>query len=178
MPVTTEEICALVRKTEREARIVRWTALVLVPLFAVAFLHNLATLHNPWIIAGTAWALTAFCYVWELVWRGPNPMQPEEPCVGFLRREFAGKRRGLLRIQRGLLLLIPAIVSCWWGGGPYLRAKSLGVQSPRWLGLYSGPVPLIALGLIIAFCSFSFWMQVRKVDNEIEMLDVLASPPR
>jgi hypothetical protein len=150
--------------------------LILTPLFIAGFVHNLLVLRDPWIRTGAAWALATFLYMfWGLLRKGANRLAPEEPCTRFLRREFEGKRRGLLRIQRGLLLLIPAVLASWWGGGPVLGAKNLGVHSTRVLDLLAGPALPVVMALIIAFCWFSFWMQTRKVDREIERLGSLLS---
>jgi hypothetical protein len=135
------------------------------------FVYDLIDLRNPWVIAGLAWTAATFLYmVWKLLRNGRNRMTPEEPCVVFLRRELEGKRRGLLRIRLGILLLFPGILSAWWGGGPLLRAKSLGVQSPWLRHSLAGPALLIAITPILAFCWFSFWTQTRKVEREIERL--------
>jgi hypothetical protein len=66
--------------------------------------------------------------------------------------------------------LAPGIVVLWWGGGPVLGAKTLGIQSVRWLRILEGPMPLIVIALILAFEWFAFSKEVRRVDREIEKL--------
>jgi hypothetical protein len=58
----------------------------------------------------------------------------------------------------------------WWGGGPVLGLKTWGIQSPRLLRLVKGPLPLIAIALMLSFVWFAFWKEGRKVDREVEKL--------
>ncbi len=78
----------------------------------------------------------------------------------------------MLGVRRGVVLFAPAILALWWGGGPVLAAKNLGVQSARVLQLLAGPTPLIVMAVILAFIWFAFWKQGRKVDREIEKLGI------
>jgi hypothetical protein len=158
MSITAEEACALAHKHERQSVVVYWGAWAVALLLIGGFVRDLVNLRNPWIVAGLVWTLATFLYMaGELLRKGVNRMATEEPCVVFLRRELQGKRRGLVRIQQGILLLVPGILAVWWGGG----------SLPR---LAAGPAPFIMALIMLAFCWFSFWTQTRKVDREIERL--------
>jgi hypothetical protein len=172
MQMTSDEVRAKASKYERESVLVYWVvALGLTPLFLTAFIYNLVRLREPLLIAGTGLALATYCLIaWPLVRNGPNRIAPAEPCLDFLRREFEAKRRGLLWVRGCVLLLIPAVLVSWWGGGPALRAKTLGIQSPWLLSLLRGPAPLIVLALVIAFLWFAFSSQARKIEREINKL--------
>jgi len=170
MQITTGEVRARVRKYERENVLFYWVMLGLTPLFVAVFIYNLIRLRQPWLIAATAWTLVTLCYVvWRLVRKGPNRMVPGEPCVQFLRREFEGKRQGSIWLRRFVLLLIPAVLASWWGGGP-LRGKALGVRPSWWPGLLTEYEPLIVTALVLAFIWFAFWREGRKAEREIQRL--------
>lgn len=171
MQITMEEVCARARMQEtRSARAFR-AILCLAALFAVAFIHNLLRFRQPWLITGTAWALVAICYIaWRLLRNGPARRRPAEPCMDFLRRELEAKRQGALGIRWLVVLLSPAILASWWGGGPALRAKTLGVQSAWVLQLLNGPALLIVMALAMAFVWFAFSRQARKIKREMERL--------
>jgi hypothetical protein len=151
MQITAEEVCVLARKYERQNVVVYWGAWTLALLLTGGFVRDLLNVRNPWIVAGLSWTLATFLYmVGELLLKGARRMAAEEPCAVFLRRELQGKRRGLVRIERGILLLVPGIAATCWGG---LRLRALAVLLP-----------------MLAFCWFSFWTQTRKVDREIDRL--------
>jgi hypothetical protein len=171
MELSTELVRAKALRYEKESVAVYWTVLAITPLFVGAFLYNMFRLNEPWLVAGAGLALTAFVgMVWKVVRTGPTKLVPAEPCAHFLRREFEAKRKGLLCVRTWLLLLIPAVVASWWGDGPELRARALGIHSPSVLNLLKGPAPLIVMGLIVGFLWFAFSHQARKVDLEIENL--------
>lgn len=170
MQMTTEEVCAMARRQEKLSVRAFWAMLGLTALFVAAFVHNLIQFRDPWLITGTAWALAVLCCIsWRLVRNGPARIGPAEPCVHFLRRELERKRQGLLWIRWGVLLFFPAMLASWWGGGPVLRAKTLGIKA-SWLLQVHKPAPLIAMALILAFVSFAFAREARKVEREIEKL--------
>ena len=112
--------------------------------------------------------LALCCYVCWALRRGPLKMAPAEPCLEFLRLGYEVQRRALLGVRRGLVLFAPAILALWWGGGPVLAAKNLGVHSARVLGVLAGPTPLIVMAVVLSFIWFAFWKESRKVDREIE----------
>jgi hypothetical protein len=171
MPIITEEVCVRARRRERFSVTVYWIVMSFTALFAIGFVRNLLLLRDLWLTTGTAWALAALCFIsWRLVRAGPARMYPAEPCVQFLLRELEGKRQGFLWIRWLVVLLFPAVLLLWWGGGPVLRAKALGVQSPSVLQLLKGPVLPVIMGLLLVFIWFAFSRQARKVGQEIEKL--------
>jgi hypothetical protein len=105
----------------------------LVAAWYVYSLYALIHLHKPVLIATTTWLFVTFCYVvWRLLRNGPRRIVSAEPCAQFLEREFEGKLQFALETRRWILLLVPAVLAAWWGGGPTLGAKRLGIESP-WL---------------------------------------------
>jgi hypothetical protein len=103
MQISTEEVSAKARRHERESVRGYWTLLSVTPLFAGAFVYNLMHFRDPWLIAGTAWALAAVCYfLWTLIRNGPTRMVAAEPCAQFLRAKTSG-------IQPPWLLRLPVL---------------------------------------------------------------------
>ncbi len=171
MNITIEEVCARARSDSRTNVRLFWAVAGVAPLLIAAFVYDLARIREPWIVAGIAWALGVFCYfLWIVLRDGPRNMVEAEPCVDFLRRQFEGKRKGTVDIRRGVVLCIPAILAVWWGGGPVLRAKALGVQSGTVLGLLKGPAPLVVLGLLLALVWLAMAHEARRIDRELEKL--------
>jgi hypothetical protein len=176
MQISADEVCAIARRWERKNVPVYWVLLGLTVLFVAADLGGLIRLlinfHSPWLIAGNAWVLALCCYVCWTLRRGPLKMAPAEPCLEFLRLGYEVQRRALLGVRRGVVLFAPAILAVWWGGGPVLAAKNLGVQSARVLRLLAGPTPLIVMAVVLSFIWFAFWKELRKVDREIDNLHI------
>jgi hypothetical protein len=174
MQISTDEVCAIARRYERKNVRFYWVLLGFTALFVAAYLSNLIKLlinsPAPWLMAGTAWMLALCCYVAWTLRRGPLKIAPSEPCVEFLRRGYEVQRRAVRGVRRGVLLMVPAILAVWWGGGPVLAAKNLGVQSARALQLLAGPTPLLVIAVVLTFIWFAFWREGRKVDREIEKL--------
>jgi hypothetical protein len=174
MQISTDEVCAMARRWERKNVPVYWVLLGLTALSVAAYLSGLIKFlmnsPSPWLIAGNAWMLALCCYVGWTLRRGPLKMAPAGPCLEFLRRGYEVQRRTLLGVRRGVVLFAPAILALWWGGGPVLAAKNLGVQSARVLRLLAGSTPLIVMALVLAFIWFAFWKEGQKVDHEIEKL--------
>ena len=113
MQMTTDEVRAKARRYERENVLVFWAMLGLTPLFLALFIYDVVRLHEPVLVqVGGGLAVATFCCIaGRLVWKGPNRIVSGEPCVHFLRREFEGKRQGLLWARRCWLLLIPAMLA-------------------------------------------------------------------
>ena len=178
MQISTEEVCAIARRWERKNVPVYWVLLGLTALFVAADLPGLIRFFinspSPWLIAGNVWMLALCCFVGWTLRRGPLKMAPAGPCLEFLRRGYEVQRWALLGVRRGVVLFAPAILAVWWGGGPVLAAKNLGVQSARALRLLAGPTPLIVLAVMLAFIWFAFWKEGRKVEREIEKLSIEA----
>ncbi len=177
MQMSTEEVCAMARRWERKNVPVYWVLLGLTVLFVAADLRGLRFFVNfpsPWLVAGNVWMLALCCYVGWTLRRGPLKMAPAGPCLAFLRRGYEVQRWALLGVRRGVVLFAPAIVALWWGGGPVLAAKNLGVQSTRVLRLLAGPTPLIVLAVMLSCIWLAFWKEGRKLDREIEKLGIEA----
>jgi hypothetical protein len=174
MRISTEEVCAMARRWERKNVPVYWVLLGLTALSVAAYLRGLIKLlmnsPAPWLIAGNVWMLALFCYVGWTLRRGPLKMAPAGPCLEFLRRGYEVQRWALLGVRRGVVLFAPAILGVWWGGGPVLAAKNLGVQSARVLRPLAGPTPLLVMAVVLSFIWFAFWKEGQKVDREIEKL--------
>jgi len=171
MEMAAAEVRAKARRYRRESVLVYWVVLGLAPLLLAAFIHNIMRFRDPWLIVGQGFGLaTVFCIAWRVVRNGPTRMLPTEPCVHFLRREFEGKRRGLLWVRGCLLLLIPAVLASWWGGGPVAGAKALGVKSPWLLSVIGGSAPLIVIAVLLALVWFAFSKEARRFERELENL--------
>jgi hypothetical protein len=171
MPCNTGRVCAKARKQEMLGIATYWVILGATLLFAAAFVRNILHFDNSLLVAGTGWALAALCFIsWRLLQNGPNRMRTAEPCGQFLLRRLEAKRQDVRCVRWLALLLAPAIVVCWWGNGPALRAEAFGFGSPVMLEMLSGPIPLIVAGLIIAFVWFAFSRQARKIQFEIDKL--------
>ena len=171
MQITIDEVRAKARRYERENVLVFWAMLGLTPLFLALFIYNVVRLREPLLVqvGGGLTVATFCCIAGRLVWKGPNRIVPGEPSVQFLRREFEGKRQGLLWARRCWLLLVPAMLASWWGGGP-LRRKALGIRPSWWPSLLKEYEPLIVTSLVVAFVWFAFWKEGRKVEREIDKL--------
>jgi hypothetical protein len=175
MEISNEEVCIRARRYERKNTRLRWALLGATVLIVTAYLRNLVKLlvnfREPWLIGGTAWILATFCFVgWFLVQCAPPRMTPGEPCLLFLLRGFEAQRRVLVWLRRGLFLMVPPVLAVWWGAGPALGAKAMGIRSVRVLRLLEGPALLIVSGLLLTCVWLAFWHETRKVDREIERL--------
>jgi hypothetical protein len=173
MNVSTEEIRARARRYERGNVLERWILACLAPL-AVAWivrdLYGLLRLHKLLLMATESWLLITFCYVvWGFLRNGPRRIRTAESCSQFLKREFEGKRRFFLSVRRWILLLVPAVLAAWWGGGPALTAKEMGIKA-AWLLRVHQPVTLIVTILVLAFIWFAMGNAARRAEQEIEKL--------
>lgn len=166
--MTEAEACARARAEETKDRMLRWAACIVGPLMIALYVRNLFALRNhPWIEAGTAAALAAIFYIgWVSFRNRVGSIRPMEACAVYLRRSFEAKRRWNLEVRRALLILIPAVMACWWGGGPMLRAKALGIHSR----MFSGPAPLIVMGVLLAILWAAFSKEAARLAREIEKL--------
>jgi uncharacterized RDD family membrane protein YckC len=172
MQMTTAEVSTRARKYERENILVFWLMLVLTPLVVAWIVYDLFhLLPKPLLFVTETWLLVTFLYaVWSFLRKGPRRMVPAEPCKQFLRREFEGKCQTATTIRRWILLLVPAVLAAWWGGGPALRARQMGIKSP-WLSQLHAPLPLAVTILVLAFVWFGCGNAARKAKREMERLD-------
>jgi hypothetical protein len=173
MNLSTEEIRARALRYERGNVLERWILACLAPLAVVWIVHDLyglLRLHRPLLMATESWLLVTFCYVvWEFLRNGPRRMRTAESCSQFLKREFEGKRRFFLSIRRWILLLVPAVLAAWWGGGPTLTAEEMGVKA-GWLLRVHQPLTLILTIMVLAFIWSALGNAARKAEQEIEKL--------
>jgi hypothetical protein len=174
MNITTEQLCVRARRYERENVWAHRGMLGFTPLCVAAYgyeLYNLSRFHKPLLIATVSWLFLTFFYIaWRLLRNGPRRMVPAEPCAQFLKHEFEGKRQAALGVRVWILLLLPAVLAAWWGGGPALRAQEMGIKS-AWLLKLHAPVPLIVTVSVLALIWFAMGGEARRVQREIEKLD-------
>lgn len=122
------------------------------------------------LLATSSWLLVTFCYIaWRFLQSGPRRIGKTEPCVKFLKREFEGKRQFARLTREWMLLLIPAVLGAWWGGGPALRAKEMGI---RWVWLLQPrkPMQLLVILSVLVLVWLAMGNVVRKATREIERL--------
>ncbi len=172
MTITPDQLCAKARWRERENVWALRLVLVLLILLAGFFAHNVYAMTQPWVRLGQFWMIGVLCFYFvRLVRQSPRRMRADESCASFLEREFEGSRNTALEARRAIFLMVPAILASWWGGGPALRLKALGVDpsSPQFQ-FASGPGPFIVIGLVLAFVWFSFGHTAKKASRQIEEL--------
>lgn len=168
---TPEQLCAMARSRERECVWSRRILLFILIGLAAGFAYNVFSVSQPWVRLSQGWMLAWTCLlVWGLR-RGPRRMNATESCATFLRREFESKRSGFLEIRRYMFLLIPPILASWWGGGPAIRLRALGVYpSSRLYEFASGPWPFIIIGLLLMLVWFAFGLAAKKAMRELDDL--------
>jgi hypothetical protein len=171
MQISAEEVCARARRQQRNDGRVGWALVAVTVLIVAAYIRNLTRLHDPWMLAGAAGGLVAVCcFVWISVRNYSGRKGQAEPCAQFLRRMFERKRQWAREMRWAVWLLAPAVLASWWGGGPLLAAKNLGVASPWLLGLAGGPAPLVVMALLLALLSLLMSLEARRLDREIDQL--------
>jgi len=171
MDITPDQLCAMARSRERESIWSRRILLTLLIGLAGAFAYNVFSVSQLWVRLSQGWMLAWTCLLVWRVRRAPRRMSATENCASFLRREFEGKRSGLLEIRRYVFLLVPPILVSWWVGGPAIRLRALGVAPSS--GLYrfaSGPGLLIVIGLLLVLIWLAFGLAARKATRELEEL--------
>jgi len=154
MTLTLEEVCARARRRQRNDTRVYWGMLIVTPFIVAAYIHNLMRFHNPWLIAGSAWALAVFGYfVWVSVRQGPPRQTQTEPCLLFARRLLEGRRQWARRARLIGWLCVPAVLSVWWGRRPLVRIA-----------------PFIAVAVVLALVWLAMTLEERRCGREIEKL--------
>jgi hypothetical protein len=168
---TPDQLSAMARSSERESIWSRCILLMLLIGFAGAFAYNVFSANQLWVRLSQGWLLAWTCL---LVWRfrrGPRGMSAAANCASFLRHEFEGKRMGLLEIRRYMFLLVPSILASWWGGGPAIRLRALGVDpSSRLYEFASGPWPFIITGVLLITVWLAFGLAAKKATRELDEL--------
>ncbi len=176
-PMKSEVVCTKARAFERKMKIEFWGVPVLLTLFALKAAFNFVQFPEPWIRAGWAWGSVTFIYAaarWLQVGKpgALNATAGPENCVDFLRAELNRKRTRILEMRWILLLLFPALVASWWGGGPIRMARRLGIEWPAFLHFQESPGPLIGLALLLTFVWVKFGSEASAIRREIEALEV------
>ncbi len=165
-------ICELARRRERESIWGRRIGLLALAGFAVAFAHNVWQVDQPWVRLGQGWMLAVVtAYLWSLIRHRTHRRASNEACAGFLLRSLEMKRNGYLAFRRIVLLLIPAIAASWWGGGPALRARAMGLDpSSPYYRYWASIWPMIATCSLLLVVWFVFSGTAKRVSAEFEAL--------
>lgn len=173
MDVTIEDLCIRAHRREMVSIRAYWLFLAIAGLFCAALIANVVRFRgNPWLLIGNAIAIVALSLpALRVVRKGPAKMRTAEPCLDFIRRELEDRRQGLSLIRWTILLLLPAMVACWFGGGPLLRAKALGIHSDWVLALFKGPVPVLGLTVLLIFVWAGFTKDLRRIERELQRLE-------
>jgi len=171
MALTPDQLCAMARARERESLWSRRILLTMLIGLSGGFAYNVLSSSQLWVRLTQGWMFAWACL---LVWRfrrGPRRMSATEDCASFLRREFEGKRKGMLEIQRYMLLLVPPILASWWAGLPFMRLRALRVDPSSPLYQFaSGPWLFVVIGLLLALIWLAFGLAARKARGELDEL--------
>lgn len=172
MTMTPDQLCAHAKWRDRENVWAHRAVSTLLMLFTGFFAYEAYSTTQSWVRFGQLWLIGVMCFYFvRLARQSPRQMGPHESCASFLEREFEGSRNTALEARRAIFLLVPAILASWWGGGPTLRLKSLGVDPSSWHFQFAdGPTPLIVAGLVLAFLWFSFGHAAKKTSRQLEEL--------
>jgi hypothetical protein len=171
-PRAAAEICALAQRREREDIWMRRIGLFALAGLAIAFAHNTWSIDQPWIRLGQGWMLIVMTvYLWSLIRSRTDRRASNEACAGFLLRSLEKKRDGFTAVRRVVLLAIPAMVASWWGGGPALKARAMGLDpsSPYYRYLTS-VWPMIATCFLMLVVWFAFTGVAKKASAEFDAL--------
>jgi hypothetical protein len=170
-PPATTEICALARRREREGLWGRGIRLFGLAGFAIAFAHNAFEIDQPWVRLGQGWMLILMTvYLWSLIRDHTGRRASHETCAAFLLRSLKRKRDGFLAVCRSVLL-IPAVLASWWGGGPALKARAMGLDPSSPYDRYLTSVwPIVATCVLLEVIWFAFSGAAKKASVELEAL--------
>lgn len=172
---TPDQLCAMAHSRERLSIWSRRILLILWIALAGVCAYRFFAVSQLWARLSLGWFLAWFCL---LIWKHsytPRRMSRTESCANFLRREFEGKRGGLLEMQRYVLLLIPPITASWWGPGMRAlrlsRLKALGVDpSSRLYEFANGPWPFLIIFSLLVLDWLAFGLAAKKAGRELDEL--------
>jgi hypothetical protein len=171
-PGATAEICARARRREREHIWQRRIGLFALAGLALAFAHNIVAVRQPWVRLGQGWMLIIMgVYLWTLLRNRTERRPSNETCARFLIRALEAKRNGFVAVRRLVLLTIPAMLCSWWGGGPALHARAMGMAASSVYYRYLTSVwPMVATSVLLLLVWFAFNYAAAKTSAELETL--------
>jgi hypothetical protein len=173
--MTTDQLCAMAGRRERENVWGRRVALVTCVCFAAMFSYIVITITQPWIRLGQAWMVGIIClFFWGTIRRGPRRIRTNEPCARFLEREYDGSRNTLLQVRRGILLVLPSLAASWWGGYQAARANALHLDPTSWRFHFLNSPWLYVLYAVVLLVLLLGWLALgkaaEKASRELENL--------
>ena len=166
------EICALARRRELESLWGRRIAIFALAGFVIAFAHNTWEISQPWVRLGQGWMLLVVTVcLGSLLHNRTHRRTSNDSCGSFLLRSLKMKRDGYLAVRRMVLLILPAVLASWWGGGTALKARAMGLDpaSPYYRYLTS-VWPMIATCVLLFVIWFAFTSAAKKAAAELEGL--------
>jgi hypothetical protein len=166
------EICALARRREWESLWGRRIGLFALAGFLIAFAHNAWEVSQPWVRLGQGWMLLVMTVcLWNLVRSREHRRVSNDSCASFLLRSLKTKHDGYLAVRRAVLLIIPAVLASWLGGGAALRARAMGLDpgSPYYRYLMGG-WPMITTCVLLLVVFLAFTSAAKKAASELEAL--------
>lgn len=175
--LSPDRICEMARCRERDSLWSRRIAAFALVCLGGAFLYNCLRVDQPWVRIGQGWMLAAtLYYAWRVARSKSDRRDGNETCLAFLVRSLEGKRRTMRELQWTVLVVVPAMLASWWGGGPELRARAMGLDpsSPLYR-YYTGGWPFVVTALTLAFVSFAFADGAKKAARKIEGLNARRS---
>lgn len=172
LPLAAAEICAKARRRERGNMWMRLIGLFALAGLAVAFAHNTWGIDQPWVRLGQGWMLIVMTvYFWGLIRSRTDRRTLNETCAAFLLRSLAKKRDGFMAVRRIVLLVIPAVLASWRGGGPALKARAMGLDPSSVYYRYLTSIwPIAATCVLLLLVWFAFSSAAKKASAEFEAL--------
>jgi hypothetical protein len=139
---------------------------------AIAFAHNTWELNQPWVRLGQGWMLLVMTVcLWILIRNRTHLRASSDSCGSFLLRSVKMKRDGYLAVRRIVLLIIPAVLASWRGGGAALKARAMGLDPASLYYRYLTSVwPMIATCVLLLLVWLAFRSAAKKASAEFEAL--------
>ncbi len=173
--MTTEEVCARARDFEKKDVHEYRFGLALLGFICAVFAFYLYRFSDPLIRIGSGSVVATFLYILARATHHRPAKRlvaasAGDTCADYLRTGLRKKKEGVLEIRLTILLIFPAVVAFWWGGGPVAVAKWVGIDTP-WLTRYQeSPAPLVVFALMLAANWILGGMQARDIEREIKKL--------
>ncbi len=171
-PPAATEICALARRQELANVWLRSISLFALACFVIAFAHNTWVVDQPWVRLGQSWMLIVVtACLWILIRDRTGRRASNETCSDFLLRSFKRKRDGFLAVRYSVLFILPSVLASWWGGGPALKARAMGLDpSSPYYRYLTGVWPMIVTCLLLLLIWLAFSASAKKASSEFEAL--------